>query len=214
MKGPSKDTAAPYRHAHFVHGTSHGGRLPADSGREVAFAGRSNSGKSSSINTITGRKALARTSRTPGRTQQINFFDLDGERRLVDLPGYGYARVSEEMRRRWRPLIEGYLNRRRALAGMILTIDCRREPDELDAMLFDWCAAAEMPLHVLLTKSDKLSRNARAQALLRWRKHLAEAVGHGAVTVQLFSSLSREGVEEARAKLEEWLDFGQKKAPV
>lgn len=214
------DSASPYRRARFVHGTAHGGRLPADGGREVAFAGRSNSGKSSAINAITARRALARTSRTPGRTQQINFFELDAEHRLVDLPGYGYARVSEEMRRRWRPLIEGYLRNRRSLAGMVLTVDCRREPDELDAMLLDWCAAAGMPLHLLLTKSDKLSRGARAQALQRWRRHLeayggeargGEADGQPAVTAQLFSALSRDGVEEARAKLAEWLDFGQKK---
>lgn len=208
------DTAAPYRDARFVHGTAHGGRLPADSGLEVAFAGRSNSGKSSSINTITGRRALARTSKTPGRTQQINFFDLGAERRLVDLPGYGYAQVSAETRRRWRPLIESYLNGRRSLAGMILTIDCRREPDELDAVLIDWCLEAGMPLHLLLTKSDKLTRNAGTQALRRWRERLEAPDGDGpAASVQLFSSLSRDGVEEARSKLAEWLDFGQKKAP-
>jgi GTP-binding protein len=213
MKTTVPDSAAPYREAKFVHGTSHGGRLPPDEGREVAFAGRSNSGKSSSINTITGRKALARTSKTPGRTQQINFFDLDGgERRLVDLPGYGYAKVSEEMRRRWRPLIEGYLRDRHALAGLVLTVDCRREPDELDAMLLDWCSATALPLHLLLTKSDKLKRNAAAQALQRWRRRLDAEQGQ--MSVQLFSSLSRAGVEEARAKLAEWLDFGQKKAPV
>lgn len=113
---------------------------------------------------MTGRRALARTSRTPGRTQQINFFELDEERRLVDLPGYGYAKVSASLRRDWQPLIENYLNGRRSLAGLILTVDCRREPGELDAMLIDWCVHAGLPLHVLLTKADKLSRNAAAQA--------------------------------------------------
>ncbi|MDR2876522.1 MAG: ribosome biogenesis GTP-binding protein YihA/YsxC [Chromatiales bacterium] len=209
------DSAAPYRNAQFVHGTAYGGGLPADGGLEVAFAGRSNSGKSSSINTITGRRALARTSKTPGRTQQINFFDLGDERRLVDLPGYGYAQVSEETRRRWRPLIESYLNGRRSLAGMILTVDCRREPDDLDAILIDWCLETGVPLHLLLTKSDKLTRNVGAQALRRWRERLA-APDDGeapAASVQLFSSLSRDGVEEARARLAEWLEFGQKKAP-
>lgn len=205
------DTARPYYNARFVHGAARGGRLPADGGREVAFGGRSNSGKSSAINAVTGRRALARTSRTPGRTQQINFFELDEERRLVDLPGYGYAKVSASLRRDWQPLIENYLNGRRSLAGLILTVDCRREPGELDAMLIDWCVHAGLPLHVLLTKADKLSRNAAAQALRRWREFL----GPGELSsVQLFSALSRQGVEEARAKLAEWLEFGQKKAPV
>jgi GTP-binding protein len=205
------DTARPYQNACFVHGAARGGRLPPDSGREVAFAGRSNSGKSSSINAITGRRALARTSRTPGRTQQINFFALDDDRRLVDLPGYGYAKVSASLRRDWQPLIENYLNGRRSLAGLILTVDCRREPGELDVMLIDWCRHAELPLHVLLTKADKLSRNAAAQALRRWREFLG---ADDLVSVQLFSALSRQGVEEARAKLAGWLDFGQKNAPV
>lgn len=205
------DTARPYRNARFVHGAARGVRLPVDSGREVAFAGRSNSGKSSSINTITGRRALARTSRTPGRTQQINFFDLDDDRRLVDLPGYGYAKVSASLRRDWQPLIENYLNGRRSLVGLVLTVDCRREPGELDAMLIEWCRHTELPLHVLLTKADKLSRNAAAQALRRWREFLA---ADDLVSVQLFSALSRHGVEDARAKLAEWLDFEQKKAPV
>lgn len=204
------DTARPYYNARFVHGAARGGRLPADGGREVAFGGRSNSGKSSSINAVTGRRALARTSRTPGRTQQINFFELDEERRLVDLPGYGYAKVSASLRRDWQPLIENYLNGRRSLAGLILTVDCRREPGELDAMLIDWCAHAGMPVHVLLTKADKLSRNAAAQALRHWREYLDPV---GCASVQLFSALSRQGVEEARAKLAEWLEFEQKKAP-
>lgn len=206
------DSAAPYRVARFVHGAAPGGRLPADEGREVAFAGRSNSGKSSAINAITGRRGLARTSRTPGRTQQINFFEIDAGRRLVDLPGYGYAQVPEALRRQWGPQIENYLLERRALRGVILTVDIRRAPEDAERMLLDWCAGAGLPLHVLLTKADKFKRGECARALGRWRAELGSRPGADA-GVQAFSAKSRAGVDEARAVLGRWLEIGQKKAP-
>lgn len=204
-------TAGPYQQARFVTGAASPARLPDDVGREAAFVGRSNSGKSSSINAIAGRRGLARTSRTPGRTQQINFFDLGRERRLVDLPGYGYARVPERVRQDWKPLVEGYLTRRRSLVGLILTVDVRRDPGDLDAMLIDWCHQAALPVHVLLTKADKLGRGANARALIRWERFLR---ADGQATVQLFSALSRLGVDAARERLAGWLDFRKKAGPV
>jgi GTP-binding protein len=208
----TRDSRAPFQAIRFLTSVPYGVRPPPDRGREVAFAGRSNSGKSSAINALTGRRGLARASRTPGRTQAINFFELDGERRLVDLPGYGYARVPEAMQRQWRPLIEGYLGHRHSLKGIMLTVDCRREPTELEALLLDWAQASALPLRILLSKADKLGRGTAAQALRRWRELLAER-GGGEVEAQLFSSLTGAGVEEARLALLAWLDSGQKKAP-
>lgn len=202
----------PFQQAEFLLGAPLGAPLAPDEGREVAFAGRSNSGKSSALNTLTGRRGLARTSRTPGRTQQINFFGVGEGVRLVDLPGYGYAKVPEAMRRQWRPLIERYLRDRHSLRGLMLTVDCRRDFGDLETMMFDWCAATGMPVHVLLTKSDKLKRGPAHAALHRWQKLLKEQPGLDA-GVQLFSSLDRTGVDAARARLAEWLDCGQKKAP-
>lgn len=196
--------------ARFLTGAGPGAPFPADDGREIAFVGRSNSGKSSSINVLVGQRSLARASKTPGRTQQINFFDLGEQRRLVDLPGYGYARVPEETRMQWRPLIEGYLSGRLSLRALILTADCRRQFSEDERLLLDWGRARHMPLHILLTKSDKLSRGAAANALQAWRRDLTRED----VTLQLFSALNGAGTDEAREKMLQWLDFGQKKAPV
>lgn len=208
-----QDTLAPFQAIRFLQSVPHGVRLPPDRGREVAFAGRSNSGKSSAINTLTGRRGLARASKTPGRTQAINFFDLGEDRRLVDLPGYGYAKVPEAMQQQWRPLIEGYLHRRQSLKGLMLTIDCRREPTESEDLLLDWCGASSMPVRILLTKADKLSRGAAASVLQQWRTRLA-GQGRTQIDVQLFSSLTGTGAEEARLALLQWLDSRQKKAPV
>lgn len=207
-----KNSLAYFQRACFLTGVQHVTSMPPDDGCEVAFVGRSNSGKSSSINAIVGRRALARTSKTPGRTQQINFFDLGDERRLVDLPGYGYAEVPERMRREWRPLIEGYLEQRRSLRGLILTADCRRSLDDLELMILAWCRPRSMPVHILLTKSDKLSRGAGLNALQSWRRGLPPDDVH--LSAQLFSALDKAGVEEAREKVLAWLNFGQKKAPV
>jgi GTP-binding protein len=203
----------PFRHAVFLQGAPLGAPLPPDRGREVAFAGRSNSGKSSALNTLTGRRGLARTSRTPGRTQQINFFALGNDARLADLPGYGYAKVPEAVRLQWRPLIECYLLERRSLKGLMLTVDCRRDFGDLEAMMLDWCAGTGMPVHILLTKCDKLKRGPAHAALHRWQVLLGGRPELDA-GVQLFSSLTRAGVDEARERLAAWLDFGQKNAPV
>ncbi len=180
-------------------------QLPADRGREVAFAGRSNAGKSTAINVITDRRGLARTSRTPGRTQQIVFFRLDDDRRLVDLPGYGYARVPDQVRRSWARLVESYLTARRSLSGVVLLSDARRPFTELDLQLLDWCASASVPVHALLTKSDKLKRSQAAQSLALARRLTASS--GAALTLQLFSGLKRVGTEEAAEKICDWLEL-------
>jgi GTP-binding protein len=167
-----------------------------DTGREVAFAGRSNAGKSSAINVIVNRRQFARTSRTPGRTQLINFFRLRGDERLVDLPGYGYARVSDRMRRHWKTLMEGYFAGRASLAGLMLVVDVRRGFGDFDEQMLRFAESLQVPTHVLLTKADKLKRGAAAACYQQTRSQLA-----GRASVQLFSALSRQGVPEAREAL-------------
>lgn len=181
-------------------------RLPSDLGREVAFAGRSNAGKSSAINTLVGRGRLARVSKTPGRTQQINFFAIDEQRRLVDLPGYGYAKVPARVRARWGTLVEGYLRRRRSLAGMVLLMDARRAFTPLDEQLLHWCLAARVPTHVLLTKADKLNHGAAARALQAARARLASEGGE--CSVQLFSAVTGRGRSDLERQLQRWLGPG------
>ncbi len=178
---------------------------PADEGAEVAFAGRSNVGKSSAINAITQRRALARTSRTPGRTQQIVFFELPGERRIVDLPGYGFARVPAALRQHWREVIERYLTERRALKGLIMVMDSRHPLTPLDRQMLSWCIAADLPVYILLTKIDKLRRN---QALSAVRQATENTEKMGNVLVQPFSAVNFTGVNEARDRLLDWLGQG------
>jgi GTP-binding protein len=187
--------------ASFLTGARTARQFPDDTGCEVAIAGRSNSGKSSSINALTGRTRLARTSKTPGRTREINFFRVGDDRRLVDLPGYGYAKVSADMRDQWRSLLERYFLTRRSLRGLIVTVDCRRGIGELDAVMLHWAESGGVPALVLATKADKLSRNAGLMA----QRSMAQAVG-SSVAVILFSSTSRLGVDVARAQLSAWLD--------
>lgn len=191
------------KEATFARAVARVAELPPDRGREVAFAGRSNAGKSTAINVITGRKGLARTSKIPGRTQQIVFFALAGDKRLVDLPGYGYARVPDEVRRSWAKLVESYLVRRRSLKGVVLLTDARRPFTELDLRLVDWCAAASLPVHALLTKSDKLTRSQAARALSQAERLMADPGAE--LSLQLFSGLGREGVEVAADKICGWL---------
>lgn len=180
--------------------------LPVDSGLEVAFAGRSNAGKSSVINALTGRAALARISKTPGRTQQINFFVLDDQQhRLVDLPGYGYAKVPLAVKRQWASLVEGYLNSRRSLEGVVLLMDARRPFTDADSRLFEWCVHAGLATHVLLNKSDKLSRGAGARVLAEAAKRLAPLGDQH--RVQLFSATRRTGIDELGARLDAWLGY-------
>jgi len=183
--------------------------LLPDVGWEVAFAGRSNSGKSSAINTITGQKRLAFASKTPGRTQLVNFFGLGAERYLVDLPGYGYADVPEKERRRWGQFIASYLQERVALRGLISIMDARHPLTPLDDQLLDWFLPSGKPVHILLTKADKLSRQ-QASAQLAEVRNALHSRGPGC-SAQLFSSLKRTGVEEVETVLLRWLELGGKK---
>ena len=193
----------PLSGAQFVLAAHRISQLPADKGAEVAFAGRSNAGKSSALNALTGHKGLARTSKTPGRTQQMVAFSLpplaQGEApldaRLVDLPGYGYAKVPEELREHWKQEIDAYLHRRRSLRGVVLIADIRHPLKEFDRMMLDFCFETNLPCHLLLTKADKLSRNQAMQALAAVRKGFGEGVQASA---QVFSSADGTGVEPAR----------------
>ena len=209
-----------FRRAQFLMSTPDHHKLPPDEGREVAFAGRSNAGKSSAINTLVGHTRLAFVSKTPGRTQLINFFRLPIGAYLVDLPGYGYAAVPEAIRNQWQNLLERYLKQRENLIGLVLIMDARRPLTPLDRHMLDWYAPGGRPIHVLLTKSDKLARGPAKQTLETTRRELA-AWGDR-VTVQLFSSLKRLGIEEAEQAIGGWLDAdplidapgGKEKPPV
>lgn len=195
-----------YRGARFELSAAKLTQLPPDEGLEVAFAGRSNAGKSSAINRITGQKSLARTSKTPGRTQLINFFTIDEKRRLVDLPGYGYAKVSEEVKRRWQQTMEQYLASRQSLQGLILLMDVRHPLKEVDQQLLSWCWHVGMPVHVLLTKSDKLKRGQAQNTLLKTRREIESSDPAGLTSVQLFSALKGTGEGEVYKVLDHWLD--------
>ena len=173
--------------------------LPRPSVAEIAFAGRSNAGKSSAINALTGRKRLAYVSKTPGRTQLINFFSLDGRAFLVDLPGYGYAGVPGEVRRHWGVLVGDYIAHRESLAGVVIVMDARHPLTPLDRELIAWLREARRPAHVLLTKADKLSKQAARVTLDRVRRELAHLWPES--TAQLFSSLKGEGIAEAAGAL-------------
>ena len=174
--------------------------FPPDTGREVAFVGRSNSGKSTAVNEITGAHKLARVSKTPGRTQLLNFFSFGEDRRLVDLPGYGFARVAPEVQARWRKSLEAYLSTRVSLKGLIVTMDIRRGVTTLDDTLLRWLEPRELPVAVLLTKADKLSRSAAIQQ----ERELQKALGP-AIRLTRFSALTGDGVQESQGWIEAWL---------
>lgn len=179
--------------------------LPRDAGREVAFAGRSNAGKSSAINAITGQKGLARASKTPGRTRLLNFFTLDADHRLVDLPGYGYAEVARAEKERWQEALAFYLEERDCLAGLVLVMDVRHPLTDFDRQLLGWAQAAARPVHVLLTKADKLGRGAAGAQLKIVQSALQTSFpGNGA---QLFSAVDGQGVDSARAQIAAWLEL-------
>jgi GTP-binding protein len=178
---------------------------PPEEGVEVAFAGRSNAGKSSAINTLTNNGKLARTSKTPGRTQLINFFALSENQRLVDLPGYGYAKVSREMKEKWQRYLSEYLHNRQCLRGLVLLMDIRHPLQEFDTTMLNWAAEVEMPVHILLTKADKLKKGPAGSTMLAVRKQMKEAGLSDLVSVQCFSSLKHTGVDELKAKLQTWL---------
>ena len=185
-------------------------QLPAPSGPEIAFVGRSNAGKSSAINTLAGRRRLAFVSKTPGRTQLINFFALDGAGFLVDLPGYGYAGVPGAVRAHWDHMVGTYVRDRSSLAGVIVVMDVRHPLTPLDRKVLDWLRDAGRPAHVLLTKADKLSKQAAQRTLAQVAREIAQAWPGG--SVQLFSSLKREGISEAARALAR-LAAGKNKAP-
>lgn len=199
----------PLQGAQFVLAAHRISQLPSDQGAEVAFAGRSNAGKSSALNALTAHRGLARTSKTPGRTQQMVAFSLpqmihvEGQpslpARLIDLPGYGYAKVPEELREHWKREIDAYLHQRQSLRGIVLISDIRHPLKDFDRMMLEFCFATHLPCHVLLTKADKLSRGQAAQALAALRKELTTSETQA--TAQIFSSQASTGVDEARAKV-------------
>jgi GTP-binding protein len=189
-----------YPDAKFVLSANAPEQFLPDSGREVAVAGRSNSGKSSAINVIVNRRQFARTSKTPGRTQLVNFFSLRDEDRLVDLPGYGFARVSAALRQHWGELLQTYFESRNCLRGLLLVVDVRRLLSDFDRQMLSFADSVSLPVHVLLTKSDKLKRGQASTAHLQVQKEL-----DGKASVQLFSAPKRQGVDEARKVLEDFL---------
>ncbi len=194
-----------YQTARFLISAPTLAQCPADSGAEVAFAGRSNAGKSSAINALTRQKALARTSKTPGRTQLINHFSLgeNAELRLVDLPGYGYAKVPEKVKLEWQRHLSDYLQRRASLRGLVLVMDVRHPLTEFDQTMLGWADDQEMPVHILLTKADKLKRGAAASALQQVRSRLQE--WEDLVSIQLFSALKGQGIDTLEQRLDAWL---------
>ncbi len=195
----------PYRQAVFLQSAARVSQLPSDEGIEVAFAGRSNAGKSSALNCLTGIRQLARTSKTPGRTQLINLFSLDQFRRLVDLPGYGYAKVAQQIKQEWQKNLAHYLEVRQCLRGLILLMDSRHPLKELDQTMIDWLIDRQLPVHILLTKADKLSRSEVKNTVLNVRKHYSLLID--LITVQSFSALKKEGVDELIVKLNEWFEY-------
>ena len=186
--------------ATFIKSAARATDFPADTGREAAFVGRSNSGKSTALNLLAGVRKLARVSKTPGRTQLVNFFAAGEDRRLVDLPGYGFARVAAEVQERWEQVLSTYLLERQSLVGLVVTVDIRRGLTPLDAQLLAWLKPRALRLIILLTKADKLSRGAG----LAQQHALAKELGAGA-QVTRFSSIDRDGVEQARDWLADWL---------
>ncbi len=182
-------------------------QCPPESGAEVAFAGRSNAGKSSAINTLTNNSKLARTSKTPGRTQLINFFALNEQQRLVDLPGYGYAKVPKAMKEEWERNLSEYLQKRQCLRGLVVVMDIRHPMQAFDTMMINWAVEVEMPVHILLTKADKLKKGPAQATLLKVRKSMQEANVNDLVSVQTFSALKRAGVDVLQQKLTEWLNM-------
>ncbi|MES9856101.1 MAG: ribosome biogenesis GTP-binding protein YihA/YsxC [Sedimenticola sp.] len=201
----------PYYHrAHFLTSAAKLAQAPEDSGMEIAFAGRSNAGKSSAINTLCQKKSLARTSKTPGRTQLLNFFALDDDHRLVDLPGYGYAKVAEQVKKQWQAELATYLENRRSLKGIVLLMDVRHPMKEFDLQMLEWSSGIGLPTHILLTKADKLKHGAASKSLLQVRKAL-KSFADNKITIQLFSSLKRQGVDEAHSVLDRLFDLDSHK---
>lgn len=196
-----------YNQISFLKSAAQFSQCPPDTGSEVAFAGRSNAGKSSALNTITGHHRLARTSKTPGRTQLINFFELDPLHRLVDLPGYGYAKVPDAIKEKWGKSIEEYIVRRESLKGIVLLMDIRHPLKEFDWEMIEWTGSQNLPIHILLTKADKIKRGAAQNTLLKVTRDLNEYADF--VSVQLFSSFTGLGIENIKIQLNKWLSANE-----
>ena len=188
-----------FNSANFLTSATNLSQCPPDTGAEVAFCGRSNSGKSSAINALTRKKSLARTSKTPGRTQMINFFSINESCRLVDLPGYGYAKVPTAVKQHWEKHLDEYLRARSCLKGAILLVDIRHPIKEFDETMIDWCLQVELPLHILLTKADKLKTGAQQNSLLSLRQRLSQEI-----STQIFSAKDKKGIYLLEDKLREW----------
>jgi len=197
----------PFRIARYVISAHQLKQLPADQGIEVAIAGRSNAGKSSAINTFTDQRSLARTSKTPGRTQQIVIFELDENRRIADLPGYGYAKVPLKLKAHWRTVMARYFQTRQCLRGVVLVMDIRHPMREFDQQMLAWCESADIPCHILLTKADKLKRGPAQSTLLKARRGLPDNA-----SIQVFSSLKKTGLDELVDKLSDWYEYDDKQS--
>ena len=191
-----------YHKTHFLTSAPNLKSLPEDSGIEIAFAGRSNAGKSTALNALTNQKNLARTSKTPGRTQLINLFEVEPQCKLVDLPGYGYAAVPEQMKQQWQQALGEYLHKRECLAGIIVLMDIRHPLKDLDQQMIEWAVSADLPILLLLTKADKLSQSERSKQV----KMVREAIlpFQGDIQVEAFSALKRTGIDRLAAKLDSW----------
>ncbi|MBV9576886.1 MAG: YihA family ribosome biogenesis GTP-binding protein [Gammaproteobacteria bacterium] len=194
-----------YQKAYFLLSVANVKQLPPDQGIEVAIVGRSNAGKSSILNRLTHNKALARVSKTPGRTQMVNIFVLDEQRRLADLPGYGYAKVPLAAKLQWQKTVDAYIQERKSLKGMLLVMDIRHPLKELDWQLLDYCHHRNLPIHIILNKADKLSRSAVASTLQAVRAALTEY--HNSVTFQCFSALKGAGIKELQTLLDQWYEY-------
>lgn len=192
------------RQAQYLDSVHQVSQLPPDQGQEVAIAGRSNAGKSSLINRLCHQKSLARTSKTPGRTRQLVFFRLDESRHIVDLPGYGFARVSGDLKRHWQGLIQTYLEGRRALSGLVIVMDVRHPLKEGDRDLANWAGSRGLPLHLVLTKADKLGRGKQNEALMKVKRMVSDQVG-----VQLFSAATGQGLDELEGVMSDWFSADQ-----
>ncbi|MET0029621.1 MAG: ribosome biogenesis GTP-binding protein YihA/YsxC [Candidatus Thiodiazotropha sp.] len=195
-----------YHRAQFLKSAARLSQSPDDQGFEVAFAGRSNAGKSSALNVLCNQKSLARTSKTPGRTQLLNFFSLDDDRRLVDLPGYGYAKVAEAVKKQWQESLAEYIAHRGCLKGLILLMDIRHPLTDYDLQMLQWNTHQGLPTHILLTKADKLKSGAAKNTLLKVKRSLSD---HPEITAQCFSSLKKTGIDECHRVLDIWFELEQ-----
>lgn len=190
-----------YHQAKFMNSSPSLKDTPPDVGKEIAFAGRSNAGKSSAINTLTRQNSLARTSKTPGRTQMLNFFEINGQQRFVDLPGYGYAKVPLDIKNKWHQLMEIYLTQRKSLCAIVLVMDVRHPLTDFDWQMIEWCQHTGLPLHLLLSKADKLTYGAAKNTLLQVQRELKDI--NIPLTAQLFSALKKTGIDEVHQALDE-----------